>query len=264
MFRMEYRTSNTGVPILKKKDIDNYASNFLFDYNKSLLKKAQVVPIEDIIENYLRLDIDYKCLDKDGSTLGLTSFTNGWLQVYNPETDSEESITVTKGTIIIDSRLLDDALEGRLRFTFGHETSHWLLHRKKYEKDERQAVLFGSDAEIETIKCLNRNIENIWNFPKDKLLTDEDWLEWQADYMAGALLLPTEPFCREFFGLLSKLNLHHGYLFLDDQPCNKSNFKTVSTELSHLFSVSKKAVQVRLAKLNLLRTPQKQIQFLAN
>lgn len=190
---MDFAVSKTGVPILSKDKIDAYAMSFLAEYDKALIGSIKPVPIEDIIECHLSLDVDYKHLSQDESILGLTAFTDGRMQVFNLETDEEEIIKVKEGTIIVEHGLIQDGrCEGRLRFTYAHEASHWVLHRHKFQVDKNQGSLFDVNAEATAIRCLSRNIENDDAFArsKGKAATDEDWLEWQADYMASALLMP--------------------------------------------------------------------------
>jgi len=67
---------------------------------------------------------------------------------------------------------------GRERFTKAHELGHWQMHIDKSVLD--QTSLFGSDDESEeehTIICMHK---------------DDSRLEWQANYFAGALLMPKD------------------------------------------------------------------------
>lgn len=218
-----------------------------------MLANVGSVPIEKIIEGDLGLDIDYKLLDKDHNILGMTAFNNGYTEVINRTTGEREKIGVTKGTIIIDEHLVEDtSLAGRLRFTFAHEAGHWLLHRHLFEKDENQGVLLREDVEATPIKCLNRNVELIFQFAACNAWDDNDWLEWQADYMAGALLLPIIPFKAAFLGCLRKLDLRQDYLFVDHQRCNMVNYREVLSSLAQTFEVSRRTVEVRLRKLKLI------------
>ncbi|WP_432404857.1 ImmA/IrrE family metallo-endopeptidase [Wukongibacter sp. M2B1] len=243
-----------GIPRLSKEQIDKRATEFVYSIEKNLPLKPKPVPIEEIIECELQLDLDYKNIDKDKNTLGLTTFDHGFIEVYNKDCDTLQTIEVIKGTIIIESDLVDDErLTGRYRFTCAHEVGHWILHRHLFESDT--CLFENSDRDEKNIvRCLNRNIENIFSYYNSKIKTDYDWLEWQADYFAGAILLPIIPFTDEFFRLLMKLHIHQRYLFVDNQRCNIENFKKIIGELSNKFNVSKKAVEVRLAKLNLLRS----------
>lgn len=257
---MQFKKRDKGIPILSKKDLEGYAIEFLEGYNKGLLQKAQPTPIEDILEMHLALEMDYQKLEVDKSILGLTCFADGYLGVYN-EKSGLETIFVKKNTVIVDNELAEDkSMEGRYRFTCSHEASHWLLHRHMFEKDENQICMFDN-SEAKVIKCLNRNIENIFLYYDFK--TDGEWIEWQADYLGGAILMPSPSMYQAFTELLEKLSIHQYYIFVDNQSCNIKNYRTVVNELSYKFNVSKKAVQVRLDKLGLIKRDNGQFSFLS-
>jgi Zn-dependent peptidase ImmA (M78 family) len=260
---MGFKTTKSGVPVLSKEDIEAHANKVISDYDNTLLYQPRAVPIEDIIERYFKLDMEYKTLDKDGSILGMTVFNNGYLDVYNKEQGIEEKIKVSKGTIIIDDSLIEDEkLLHRYRFTCSHEVSHWILHKNKYDTViEGQMNLFGNYSQDVAVKCLNRSIESAFGDKEACFKDDDDWLEWQADYMGAALLLPKRPFLLEYKRIMEIIDARMPYLYLDNQPCNIREYYIVINRLVNVFNVSKKAVHVRLTKLNLLRGEEKQLYF---
>lgn len=126
------------------------------------------IPIEEIIEQ-MGLSIEYQYISKDGRILGETVFDDGLLPIYNAEKEKYELIFVSRGTIIIDARLLDCKTDSRLRFTCAHELAHWLIHQEMYSGSGLTAAMQNnisksSDAD----RCIER----------------------QADMLAGALLMP--------------------------------------------------------------------------
>lgn len=260
---MNFKIKKGGVPVLSKKEIDIFATKVLSVYDAKLLHTPKEIPIEDIIERYLKLEIDYKDLDKDGAILGMTVFNNGYLDVYNKVAGAEEKIKVTKGTVLIDNSLVEnEKLFHRYRFTCSHEASHWILHKQRYLKElDGQMSMLIDDNKFSGVKCLNRSIENAFGYSESGLKTDEDWLEWQADFMGGALLMPVLPFTNEFFRLLKLLGINKRRLFIDNQMNNISNYETVIEHLVGIFNVSRKAVHIRLAKLNLIESENNQLSF---
>lgn len=264
MGRLDFAVSKTGVPILSKDEIDAYAMSLLAEYDKGLVGSVQPVPIEDIVECHLSLDVDYKHLSLDESILGQMTFSDGYTKVFNLKTGEEEFIRTNKGTIIVEDNLLqDERQEGRLRFTYAHEASHWVLHRHRYETNENQGSLFDENVEAAAVRCLSRNIENdrVFSRLKGKTATDEDWLEWQADYMASAILMPKRPFLAASYSLLKAYNSRKNYIYLDEQPCNISMYMSVVDHLASLFNVSKRAAQIRLAKFGLVKQMSNQQSF---
>jgi Zn-dependent peptidase ImmA (M78 family) len=117
----------------------------------------------------------------------------------------------------------------RLRFTLAHEFGHILLHRWLYDKYPPAG---GSQL------CYRHNL-----LPSDLVL---DWMEWQAGYAAGALLMP-ESFVRRavvaFFSDRAKT-----------LPLRKDAItaSTLSQRIALTFEVSPEAANVRLAKLGYL------------
>lgn len=207
--------------------------------------------------------MDYKTLDKDGTILGMTVFNNCYLEVYNQELGTEEKIKVSKGTILIDNNLIgNEKLLHRYRFTCSHEASHWLLHKDRFTREiEGQMSLFSDSPNYTAVKCLNRSVENAFGYKESGFMDDEDWLEWQADYMGAALLLPILPFSNEFFKLLKMLDISKKYLYFDNQTCNIKNYEIVVNQLVNTFNVSRKAVHIRLVKLNLIKGEDNQLYF---
>ena len=214
------KMAKRGVPVLSKEEIEAHATKVISDYDITLLNEPRAVPIEDIIERYLKLDMDYKTLSKDSTILGMTVFINGYLDVYNKELGTEEKIKVSKGTIIIDNNLIEDEkFLHRYRFTCSHEASHWILHRSKYDREiEGQISLLGDYPQDIGVKCLNRSIESAFGYKETRLKDDNDWLEWQADYMGASLLLPKPPLLLEFKKIMEVIDARRPYLYLDNQP----------------------------------------------
>ncbi|GAB6152881.1 hypothetical protein JCM17380_16310 [Desulfosporosinus burensis] len=253
----DFKSKPSGHPILKQKDIEDFAENILHLFKPDLLIKPQEVSIELLIEAYLGLDVDYKNLSVDKTTLGLTTFGDGYIIVFDEE-NREEYLTVNAGTIIADNQLLEGN-PGRLRFTYAHEASHWVLHRHLYLSDPNQMLLFQEAQEARNIKCLNRNVEKIFASIGNTISTDEDWLEWQADSLGACLLLPKHTFILAFKQKLQSYGINQ--LPLDLTGKGGDIYYLIVEELSQIFNVSKQAVQVRLSKLKLVQRNTQQISF---
>lgn len=120
----------------------------------------------------------------------------------------------------------------RYKFTLAHETSHWILHRQKmigYEGQIDFGMLLNKNElkEDSYIKCLNRNVNPY--YINTKLKDDIDWIEWQANYFASAILMPKKIFCEKYIEYKEKY----------------SKEGTVE-KLSANFGVSKNAVENRI------------------
>lgn len=128
---------------------------------------------------------------------------------------------------------------GQERFTLAHELAHHLLDHAQFMKreycDERDFALG------------DRRAENITNIAR---------LEFQANYFASTLLMPYRDFLTDFLRLSEEINLPNkgfGCLYVDNQPCNQHNYMYVTTRLKFLYGVSRKAVDIRLEGLGLLK-----------
>ncbi len=127
--------------------------------------------------------------------------------------------------------------ENRKRFTLGHEIGHFCLNHGKYICAENivENDLFVSDEG-----------EHKFNF---------DRLEIQANAFASYFLLPDDRFflkVSEFRGSLGIKDRGHGYIYVDDQPANKSVYHQLLQAISSHFDVSKQVVELKLKKMKWL------------
>ncbi len=152
---------------------------------------------------------------------------------------------------------IDDAqaeTDQRNRFTLAHELGHLLLGHQKYMTSE---ACHYSDIDLEN--------------PISVGITDIVRMEWQANYFASCLLLPTDQFVKAFLIEAARNELvdkGYGLLYLDAQKCNQDTFYKVTSRLKNKFKVSRSAVKIRLGKLGFLneasKMPNKSLQQMAN
>ena len=80
-------------------------------------------------------------------------------------------------------------------------------------------------------------------------------LEFQANYLAGCLLIPKKQLEKEYLRIYSELGLvQRGifWIYLDNQPINKLAAHNVISKLARYFDVSKSVVRIRLIGFGLL------------
>ena len=87
-----------------------------------------------------------------------------------------------KPNVAIASRLQQGYLENRLRTTLTHEYGHVRLHGFLFQLDDGLQQLFGGKPEEVQSRCKHETI--------DGRAPAVDWMEWQAGYACGALLMP--------------------------------------------------------------------------
>lgn len=120
------------------------------------------------------------------------------------------------------------------RFTIGHEVGHFYLGHGRY---------FHSESIVEK-DLLDKSVGgSSYNL---------DRLEYQANLFASNLLLPTGIFLLKVDEMRSRWDIvdkGHGFIFVDDQPCNYGPYNQFIAELSSYFDVSIQALEVRLKKM---------------
>lgn len=181
MVKPSFSVSRTNVPILSSKQIEQIAIDILDDYNPDMLNNPQPLDVDRFLEQYLRVTMDYKFLTHCRLYLGMTVFSNtDKVPVYNPEKDRAEYITCKARTVILDNCLLDESQEHRYAFTGVHEGSHVFLHSDFFDAQRARAI---NEPLIMQCQAEERRTGRYgW--------TDRDWLEWQADTLGAALLMP--------------------------------------------------------------------------
>ena len=88
---MDYN-SRKLVPYIPPAEYDNVANEFLERFCPDALKNPMPVPIEDIARNGLGLDVQYICLSEELDIYGMTIFTDGAVEVYDPNEGLYETI----------------------------------------------------------------------------------------------------------------------------------------------------------------------------
>ncbi|WP_010466622.1 ImmA/IrrE family metallo-endopeptidase [Acidovorax radicis] len=132
----------------------------------------------------------------------------------------------------------DEPNEGRDRFTLAHELGHFLLDHGEYLVSEQHSESEQQDT--------GRGLETE---------NDVRRLEYQANYFASCLLMPSQHFRRETHALLAKLEIRDkgfGPLFVDSQPWSRHAYYAVTNQLMKSFGVSRTAVNIRMTGLGLL------------
>lgn len=133
-------------------------------------------------------------------------------------------------------------LDTRDRFTIGHELGHFVLGHEAFLR---------SESVIERdLKVSERSIDE----------NSHMRLEYQANIFANELVIPHNQFLLRLDELRTELDFRDkgfGYIYVDDQPCNFVPFNALLSQLSTHFHVSKRAIEVKLARLQMLSDQRK-------
>lgn len=223
--------------ILSREKIEHFASEVLKEYNAEYLEIPQAIDVYDFMENFMGLETDYKNLSPDESVLGLTAFNDGIYMVWNEDRTKQYPIEVKDGTVILENSLLESGHDGRERFTVMHECSHQILHRECFKR----AIELSKDG---LVTCAKRDIEPT----RKRLVTSRDWIEWQANALAAAMLMPLEMVKQVFFEMMEVTpktsKLPYGLTLGID---------LMIFDMSDVFQVSHKAMKIRLQQLGLVK-----------
>lgn len=190
------------------------ARKTLMQYDPLYLNKfPQAVPLERIIEEVFELEIDYMRLTIAGDELGRMIYDNGYTTRFNSQKDDYELVSVRAGTILIETQLVKNPMQyGRYRFTLAHELAHWILHKRLFAGTGIAAATYKTDS------------------------LDDDSAEWQANYLATAILMPVGQVKRGFYQMRTE----------------KLTDKGRVEKLAGLFEVSKEAMGYRLKDIGLV------------
>lgn len=127
--------------------------------------------------------------------------------------------------------------KNRENFTIGHEIGHFCMRHNSY---------LHSENLIEKDLLINDEKDHTFNLER---------LESQANAFSSSLLLPDESFknkVAEYRCILDIRDRGHGYIFVDDQPCNDRPYHQLLSHLSTYFEVSKQAIEIKLKKLGMV------------
>lgn len=117
---------------LSRRDLEGIASRVINDYKHLPRFAGQEVQFIDPIIlacELCRYRMDYAHLSPDRTILGLTSFSNIEIEVFNE--NWEQAVYVLDGSaFLVEAALRDDPTQrGRHNFTVLHEASHQILGR---------------------------------------------------------------------------------------------------------------------------------------
>jgi len=231
MSLVELKPSNQGVSRLNRMDIELLAYNQLAAYNKALLAQPGNLDIDDFAENFLGISLDFAELSNNGSVLGMLAFSDCVVPVYDSEQNKMRSLNVKAGTALIDSSSIKKH-EYRGRFTIAHECAHWLLHRPTYQG---QSIICRKTGTTDNI----------------------DWMEWQADNFASALLMPAvavHAFMKNYVSE-HRESMKMKYQMLGECYARAKREQIIRIA-SYTFGVSIQAAEIRLLKQKYLKPRQ--------
>ena len=247
---MGNNVSATGVPVLSKEKLEDIAEVHTARYARLQSDKDTRLSTWRFAVHHLGKKVRFERLSHNGWILGLSVFADGTrIPVYQPKTGEAEWAEADAGTILLDKSLevAKDALHSALsrpRFTLMHECAHQLLHSDYY----RRIAASGNDGAV--AYSVQRSGDTIDT--QREPWRDVDWIEWQANYLAGALLIPRSrlvPMLKNS-APMDDYRTSVAYKHSEDDA-----FKTLSEKLAWIFQTSPRTAELRLQHVGFKRLP---------
>jgi hypothetical protein len=225
------------VKYLRKQHIEWNAEKLLAEFGERFgVVSKPPIPVEEILENHLKLTLE---IDDMESRLGFSDVLGA---LWAPER-----------LVAIDQSLEPSehpSMEGRYRYTVGHEIGHWVQHRHYFLANPDQGVLFAHGPKPPSVVC--------------RTSQSKEPIEWQADFFSACLLMPRAM----VLGLWERnrnklmnhpLNLRTRLRATGDAEFDKvlesMTLEFVAGAFAPIFNVSSQAMKIRLEEIKLLETP---------
>ncbi|MHB8384539.1 MAG: ImmA/IrrE family metallo-endopeptidase [Candidatus Binataceae bacterium] len=201
---------------------------------------------EELDDRCERIVVDFMDLHAGG--FGLPIPTDDLIRMIEAEADDLDMYAVLpqeedghtdfffdrKPRVLIAKRLSDPRYKNRLRTTLGHEYGHVWFHAPLWRNS-------GPEAQRESAAPS-------WTCHRDTIVTapENDWMEWQAAYISGALLMP-RAYVLVMAGEIAMRDGSKFPLNIDSDPC-----RAAVARIMRRCQVSEQAARVRLMRLGIL------------
>jgi predicted transcriptional regulator len=186
------------VKAVSKRELEERAERLLSRFFPECLQRPTALNVERLIDVHLEEEFGWSLDVRETFPLDILGYTDPKTKTLNISEETHEAII---------------AGDGRARFTGCHEFSHVVLHGDQMR--DRMVSFSASNEHL---------------FRKDRLsLRAFEDPEWQADYLAGALLMPAK-MVREL-----RRQTSSEYQLLE--------------KMCEAFKVSRQAAEVRLKKM---------------
>ena len=214
-----------GLKQLSAQQIQNIANTFLNEFDSSILAGAYKLDLKQLtnyLEKKYQLKIEYvNLLNNDGTKL---------LGYFDSQSNK----------ILIDYTIVGTE---RFPFTLAHEIAHFVLHKNL----KMNQTVYNNFKD---------SVHNIFT-QQYELINDKNWIEWQANNFASAILMPHTSILARLIEVQRRMGVsrNQGTIYVDHQEQNKKDFHTYVDYLSNHFGTSKQSVEYRLKSLGIIKTP---------
>lgn len=231
-----------GVPVISRTRLEQFAEELIEDYRAGLLESPQPTDIEQLVECYLRANLEVRPITMTNAILGVAIFNEGCVPVYDRMKGTFVPLDVLDHTIMIEEGIYNRLEPGRFNFTLAHEASHLICHDGVSVSNGMQC---RQGAEGSIIMCRPEGER----YPQYGQKTPVDWMEWQADYFGAALLMPRKTVQMAIEQILWNAGYLGGVCGMREINRSPKLFAHVAEQLSKIYRVSKTAAAIRMNNL---------------
>ena len=242
--RNEYdiQVSKDFIPLISRGELEIEATRFLEKHCPSALVTPMAVPVREIAVS-MGLDVlEGFEVKAERKIFGAVCFENCSLDLIDAEGEIS-NVDLNKGTIIIDKKTFFWGNIGCVNNTIAHELYHWHRHRlyaviSNMTKENKVKVIAACRCPRDPKKgMMLANLK----------ITDNDWMEWQANSVAPRILMPFDMAQR----VLKRLLQEYKYDTLVSVENRRKVLQRTIYEFAKFFDVSVQSAMIRLVELGM-------------
>ena len=227
--------------------IKSAAEKILADFCPAALHTPQAVDVDGLITDYFGFNLLYEWLSHNFSVLGMTSFTDGTMTLFDPAAKRIKQERVRKNTVVIDTRMTERSNRVRYSYTAAHECGHIVFDNLDVRAMREEGRQFMMECAEEFDAAAYHAA-----LPKTEK-SDAKWIEHYCDYFASCLILPDRTARMTAERILKK----HGYKSPFFYPHTKAEQQFCADVLAggvaEVFETSKEAAMYKLFDLKVIR-----------
>jgi len=216
-----------GIPRLSSNEIELKAEEVIRFFCERVLDSAQPTPVREfVVETKRRFGVEFR----DDLDLGQGASGRKYLGQFRIK---------PRGIFV------DVSLKGsdRVPFVLAHEFGHLVLHRRIDPLKSGYSTSSIDDTEMDFVTG------------KKILRTPRDWIEWQANRFASALLMPRATFSSALINHQKSQDLKRniGIVYVDATAPSRRDLDLTLAHLGSIYRVNRTNVECRLRDLELLQ-----------
>lgn len=225
--------SDDLIPIIAKKEYDNYATELLKLYYPEAFSENYVGPINiRLIADRMGIAIKERSISPNGTIFGQAVFSGTTINLFDSKTEAFQIVNVRGNTMIVDTEATANFSLGSKYFTIAHELVHFYLHRKAF----RFAQLINKDFAF--MQC---QVDG--GLKGESRDARSNWMEIQANGIAPCILMPKHLVLHRVETLMA---------YYESNELSKYDYaERLINDIANMFEVSIYSAKKRLLELGI-------------